>query len=126
AVRERYALTLHDGYRAHAHAAALAYRSMKDTKLYYDATTIRAPTLIVWGAEDRIFHPRNALAWSRRIPGSLMAVIPRAGHAPFLERPEAFNRVIGEFLDVGRLPDLGDEYTIRDPALEEGAWSWLY
>lgn len=51
---------------------------------------IDVPTLIVWGESDGIVTPEYGEAFRARIPGARMVVIPEAGHAPQLERPDAF------------------------------------
>jgi len=60
--------------------------------------TIDVPTLIVVGDEDVLTPPAEARAMHSAIPGSQLAVIPAAGHVSNLERPEEFNRAVGEFM----------------------------
>ena len=35
-----------------------------------------------------------------RGPNARVALIPRAGHSPYFEEPEAWNRAVAEFLDA--------------------------
>jgi 3-oxoadipate enol-lactonase len=65
--------------------------------------SITVPTLVIVGEEDPLTPPARAEAMAAAIPGARLAVIPRAGHVPPLETPEAFNRTLGEFL-VGVRP----------------------
>ena len=51
---------------------------------------IDRPTLLLWGAEDRIVTPAYGEGWAKEIAGAKLAVIPRAGHFPHWEQPEAF------------------------------------
>ena len=60
---------------------------------------IRAPTLILWGREDRLIPARAGLLLSDRIPGAKLVVLPGAGHMPQDEAPEAFSREVAAFLD---------------------------
>jgi pimeloyl-ACP methyl ester carboxylesterase len=60
--------------------------------------TIDVPTLIVVGDEDAITPPAEARAMHAAIPKSHVEVIQGAGHLSNLERPSAFNHVLGEFL----------------------------
>ena len=46
---------------------------------------IAVPTLLVWGASDRVVTPDYGRAYSRLIPGSRLAVIEEAGHHPEIE-----------------------------------------
>jgi pimeloyl-ACP methyl ester carboxylesterase len=59
---------------------------------------IRVPTLIVWGAQDRLIPSSNAARIQAKISGSCLVVIPDAGHLPQRERPEAFARAVAEFV----------------------------
>jgi len=58
---------------------------------------IRVPTLLVWGKDDRI-TPTDVAERFARIRGSQLVYLPNCGHAPMLERPEAFNAAVGEWL----------------------------
>jgi pimeloyl-ACP methyl ester carboxylesterase len=51
---------------------------------------IDIPTLLLWGEKDGLVPPRFGRAYRELIPNSELVVIPRAGHAPFEEQPEAF------------------------------------
>jgi pimeloyl-ACP methyl ester carboxylesterase len=59
---------------------------------------VTAPTLIVWGAEDRLLPPALGEAYRRGIAGSTLVTIERCGHLPPLEQPERFADVVLEFL----------------------------
>jgi pimeloyl-ACP methyl ester carboxylesterase len=59
---------------------------------------IGVPTLIVCGAEDAATPVADAEAIHRGVPGSRLAVIPRAGHLSSLEDPAAFNDRLLDFL----------------------------
>ena len=59
---------------------------------------IRVPTLVVWGAADRIVSPDYGRAYSRLIPQARFEVIEGAGHHPELEQPEAFVQLVVNFL----------------------------
>ncbi len=59
---------------------------------------IRQPTLVLWGAEDRVFPKEVGQELHEIIPGSSLVVIPEAGHIPQWERPEAVNPILLEFL----------------------------
>jgi pimeloyl-ACP methyl ester carboxylesterase len=61
-------------------------------------SSVRAPTLIMWGQYDAFFPPVVGEALHRSITGSRFAVIPNAGHLPMWEQPETVNRQILQFL----------------------------
>jgi pimeloyl-ACP methyl ester carboxylesterase len=60
--------------------------------------TIEVPTLIIVGDRDTPFMPPSEYM-ARKIPGARLEVIADAGHASNLDQPEAFNRVLLDFLD---------------------------
>lgn len=66
--------------------------------------TITAPTLILWGRQDRILPVSQALDAAGRIPRARLHVFERCGHMPNVEYPEEFNRLMLEFLDEDRGP----------------------
>src|SRR5439155_935035 len=59
---------------------------------------VRAPTLIVWGDQDRFFPLHAGEELQRALPNARWAVIQEAGHLPMWEKPEEVNRLIVEFL----------------------------
>jgi 2-hydroxy-6-oxonona-2,4-dienedioate hydrolase len=71
----------------------------------------RIPMLLVWGEMDRSVGLNVAAAAHRRIPGSRLVVIRGAGHAPYFERPLAFNRAMLDFL-AGAFADTSAADTI--------------
>jgi pimeloyl-ACP methyl ester carboxylesterase len=60
---------------------------------------IGCPTLVVWGAEDKLVPVRDAAEFERLIPDARKVVWPRTGHVPMLERPAAFNALVEAFVD---------------------------
>ena len=59
---------------------------------------IAVPTLIVAG-ERSAFTPIGAVQYlHRQIPGSRLEVMAGCGHAPFVERPDAFNALVERFI----------------------------
>ena len=61
-------------------------------------TAIRPSTLILWGEQDRLFPPQVGRDLQAMIPHARLIVIPKAGHIPQWEQPEAVNRHIRDFL----------------------------
>jgi pimeloyl-ACP methyl ester carboxylesterase len=59
---------------------------------------IKAPTLVVWGAQDRLLPPPLGEAYRRGIPGATLTTLDGCGHLPPLEQPERFARVALDFL----------------------------
>lgn len=63
-----------------------------------DAAFARAgvPTLVTFGVKDTLVARAMAEHSVRTIPGAKLSVYDEAGHAPFFESPERFNRELGE------------------------------
>lgn len=59
---------------------------------------IRHPTLILWGAEDRVFPPQVGRDLHATMAGSSFTPIPEAGHMPQWERPDTVNPILLQFL----------------------------
>lgn len=60
---------------------------------------IKAPTLVIWGEQDRLLHPENARVFQRYIPDSRLLVLPGIGHMPMTEAPEETGLAILRFID---------------------------
>jgi len=67
-----------------------------------DATAMLAgidvPTLVLVGSEDAVTPPAEAERMAAAIPGARCQVIEGAGHLSNLERWDAFNQALGDFL----------------------------
>jgi pimeloyl-ACP methyl ester carboxylesterase len=59
---------------------------------------LTVPTLIVWGANDRLLPVSHAHSGRALVPDSRLHVFPDCGHAPNLEYPDEFNRLVVDFL----------------------------
>jgi pimeloyl-ACP methyl ester carboxylesterase len=59
---------------------------------------LTAPTLVVWGAADRLIVPAYAERWKAMIPGARVVTVEAAGHMLPYEQPDALVRALGDFL----------------------------
>jgi pimeloyl-ACP methyl ester carboxylesterase len=59
---------------------------------------IACPTLIVWGAEDKVIPVADADVFERLIPNSRKVIFEDTGHVAMLERPASFNELLSEFV----------------------------
>ena len=64
---------------------------------------IGAPTLVVWGREDRLIPLAYGEAYARGIPGARLEILDRCGHLPPFEHPERLAELVLAFLDGVRL-----------------------
>jgi 3-oxoadipate enol-lactonase/4-carboxymuconolactone decarboxylase len=60
--------------------------------------SVKVPTLVITGKDDRFAPPEKAAEVQQAIPGAKLAVIEDAGHTLSSEKPEEFNEAIDEFL----------------------------
>jgi len=76
---------------------ALAKSAIRNN-LGEELNQIKQPTLLVWGQNDTITPPFVAEEFHKLIPNSDLHFIDKCGHAPMMEVPQAFNKILEEFL----------------------------
>jgi 4,5:9,10-diseco-3-hydroxy-5,9,17-trioxoandrosta-1(10),2-diene-4-oate hydrolase len=59
---------------------------------------VAAPTLVVWGREDRFVPVAHARVLEQHLPQCRVVVYPHCGHLPQLEQPERLNGDLLAFL----------------------------
>jgi 3-oxoadipate enol-lactonase len=83
--------------------AAAALRAMAVRRDQTDLLpSIDVPTLIIVGSEDQLTPPSDAEVMNAKIKHARLVRIEGAAHLSNVERPEEFNRALGDF--VGGLP----------------------
>jgi pimeloyl-ACP methyl ester carboxylesterase len=93
----REAMGEHLSAQGLAHAAR-GMLTQEGSNLIDGLPSIRVPTLIIVGDKDQLFLvPCEYMA--KKIPGARLEVIAGAGHSSNLDQPEAFNRILRDFLD---------------------------
>jgi len=75
--------------------------SLRDrTRLVAEALPwVQAPTLVLWGDDDRWIPPAQADLFVAAIAGARKVVIPACGHVPQEEKPGEVARLVLEFLE---------------------------
>jgi 2-hydroxy-6-oxonona-2,4-dienedioate hydrolase len=76
---------------------ALAKSAIRNN-LGEDINQIKQPTLLIWGNNDTITPPFVGREFHRLIPNSELHFLDKCGHAPMMEVPEEFNRILHKFL----------------------------
>jgi pimeloyl-ACP methyl ester carboxylesterase len=56
------------------------------------------PTLLLWGSRDRAVYPSSIHQMQRHLRNSALVMFHGAGHLPYEEVPDEFNRVLCDFL----------------------------
>ena len=62
--------------------------------------TLKVPTLILWGGQDRLIPPENAQKFAKDIAGSKLVVFDALGHVPHEEDPAATVAPVKAFLGL--------------------------
>lgn len=81
-------------------AHALSVGDLIDELNWYEG-----PMAVVCGAEDRVTPPDSNREIAASRPQASFTLIPGAGHLPYIEAPDAFNKLLGDF--AGSLAEQG-------------------
>jgi 2-hydroxy-6-oxonona-2,4-dienedioate hydrolase len=76
---------------------ALAKSAIRNN-LGEELNQIQQPTLLIWGNNDTITPPFVGREFNRMIPNSELHFIDQCGHAPMMEVPDEFNKILYRFL----------------------------
>jgi pimeloyl-ACP methyl ester carboxylesterase len=64
-----------------------------------EINNITVPVCLIWGRNDNITPPEVADEFHTLLPNSELHFIDKCGHAPMMEKPEEFNKILDGFLD---------------------------
>jgi len=76
---------------------ALAKSAIRNN-LGEELNQIKQPTCLIWGNNDTITPPFVGREFNRLIPNSELHFVDKCGHAPMMEVPDEFNRILEGFL----------------------------
>jgi 2-hydroxy-6-oxonona-2,4-dienedioate hydrolase len=76
---------------------ALAKSAIRNN-LGEELSQVTQPTCLIWGNNDTITPPFVGKEFNRLIPNSELHFIDKCGHAPMMEVPAEFNRLLEQFL----------------------------
>jgi len=82
---------------------ALAKSAIRNN-LGEELSQIKQPTCLIWGNNDTITPPFVGKEFNRLIPNSELHFVDKCGHAPMMEVPEEFNKILDAFLDKLKSP----------------------
>lgn len=60
--------------------------------------TIKAPTLILWGADDLLATTKSAYRFQADLPNDTLVIMPNVGHVPMEESPNESLAIVQAFL----------------------------
>ena len=89
-------------YKERTTLASLAWNPSYDPKLERRLASIKCPTLVIWGANDRVIPPVYGDTFHRQIANSRLVKLEGTGHMPMFEKHEEWARSICEFLEQGK------------------------
>jgi pimeloyl-ACP methyl ester carboxylesterase len=75
---------------------------MFNPRLSYFLPRVKTPTLIVWGRQDRIVPPMCGEQYQRLLPNATLHLFDQCGHLPPIEHPNAFAKLVLDFVDGAR------------------------
>ncbi|WP_298794445.1 alpha/beta fold hydrolase [uncultured Allomuricauda sp.] len=64
-----------------------------------DLPHMNTPTCIIWGENDTVTPPKVAKEFHELLPDSDLFWIEKCGHAPMMEHPEDFNKILENWLN---------------------------
>ncbi len=76
---------------------ALAKSAIRNN-LGEELNQIKQPTCLIWGNNDTITPPFVGKEFQKLIPNSELHFIDKCGHAPMMEVPDEFNKILDGFL----------------------------
>ena len=74
-------------------------KASRNCNMKEDLARLKLPTLIIWGENDMITPPFVAEEFREGISNAELVYIDRCGHAPPIEQPGEFSRILREFLE---------------------------
>ena len=63
-----------------------------------DLPKMKLPTCIIWGKNDNVTPPNVADEFHKLLPNSNLFWIKKCGHAPMMEHPSKFNKILFDWL----------------------------
>jgi pimeloyl-ACP methyl ester carboxylesterase len=91
------------------HSIDAIWTSLLEEDFRPDLARIDQPTLVVHGAQSQLYGPGTADHLVRTLQNARAVRFERSGHAPHLEEPQLFNRLIREF--AAGLPEVREVQT---------------
>ena len=68
-----------------------------------DLPKMKTKTLIIWGKQDSVTPPNVAEDFNKLLPNSDLSWIDKCGHAPMMEHPNEFNKIMEDWLSKNNL-----------------------
>ena len=60
--------------------------------------SVRAPSLVVWGDDDKVVPQSAAKRYVEALPNAKLQIVKSCGHCVDMEQPEALAKLVTEFI----------------------------
>jgi pimeloyl-ACP methyl ester carboxylesterase len=84
-------------YQSMTVLARLVWERPYDPKLAARLHRVQCPTLLLWGASDRLVPPAYGEAYRKCLPHAELKLIPECGHMAMFEREAEFVEAVAKF-----------------------------
>lgn len=74
-------------------------KAVSSWQVEHELSNIHIPVLLIWGGKDRIMPPTIGKQYLHLLNQAEMVIFPNCGHSPHLERPNAFSKVLIQFIE---------------------------
>lgn len=98
-VRRRGVPWAMDAFTASLRGIAWSYAAPGARSLWRQAAGVQAPTLVVWGEQDKVVSAGIAPRTAATIPDARLLLLPRIGHVAQMEVPDVVARAVVALLD---------------------------
>ncbi len=95
-------------------ASAIRANADREPAVFDRISEIKAPTLLLWGAEDKLIFPSAATTFDERMQDADVVILDGVGHIPMEESPMATANAIRRFLE-GQQPEAVDTLKLEQP-----------
>jgi 2-hydroxy-6-oxonona-2,4-dienedioate hydrolase len=77
----------------------LLAKSIRNESLRDVLPQVRCPVRLIWGEDDQITPPDTAREFKALLPNSELHFLAKCGHAPMMEHPRQFNKLVEDFVE---------------------------
>jgi pimeloyl-ACP methyl ester carboxylesterase len=95
-------------------ASAVRAASDREPEYFERISEITAPTLLLWGAEDKLIFASAATSFDERLSNAEVVILENVGHIPMEEAPAASANAVRRFLE-GLQPEAVDTLKLEQP-----------
>lgn len=95
-------------------ASAVRALADREPEHFERISEITAPTLLLWGAEDKLIYASAATTFAERLPNAAIVILENVGHLPMEEAPAASANAVRRFFE-GLQPEAVDTLKLEQP-----------